>query len=501
MSIKISKITLPVDLVYLASIQAFIKEQALIVKFSQKDILLLNVAVEEAVSNVINHAFLPGEDATFEIICELTPTEFRVVIKDKGLPFDPSQIKEYDPENDLNRATEAGLGFRLMKGSVDKLSFFNKGYGGKEVHLIKFIERKHIDEIVQSSQMKAYELPTYKAKKEIKKISFHTELLQPKHAIEISQCAYKTYGYTYIMENIYYPNRLVEMTKTGDLISAVAVTDDTGEVMGHCALERFGRKKDVPEIGMGFTKPKFRGQGCLTELNKILLDNAIFNNIKGIFGKAVTTHPYSQKALQKSGYKDSAIHIGLSPAKAFTKMDKQGAQRESLILSYLKLLENVEMNLFMIDEHKDMLEKTYQYLQIKAMISIPNIELQIAENNLQSDVEIDIYDNLNYANIYINSSGKNLQLEIKQRLKELCQKKIETMNLYLDLNDEFTVSKIGELEELGFFFAGVFPNDKKQYFILQYLNNVPIDYSRIITVSDFAAELLDYIKSHDPNLE
>jgi len=71
--------------------------------------------------------------------------------------------------------------------------------------------------------------------------------------IEISQCAYRTYGYTYIMENIYYPERLIEMSKSAELISAVAVSDKNDEVMGHCALECFGRKKDIPELGMAFT--------------------------------------------------------------------------------------------------------------------------------------------------------------------------------------------------------------------------------------------------------
>jgi len=52
---------------------------------------------------------------------------------------------------------------------------------------------------------------------------------------------------------------------------------------------------------------------------------------------------------------------------------------------------------------------------------------------------------------------------------------------------------------LGFFFAGVFPNDKKQYLVLQYLNNVPIDYKRIVLVSDFAKELGEYVKKCDPN--
>jgi len=118
---------------------------------------------------------------------------------------------------------------------------------------------------------------------------------------------------------------------------------------------------------------------------------------------------------------------------------------------------------------------------------------------IQSDVEVEVKDSLNFANIYINDCGENIKLEITQRLKELCQKKIETIDLYLDLCDDNSVNYVEDIEELGFFFAGVFPNDKKQYLVLQYLNNVPIDYKRIVLVSDFAQELGAYVKKCDPN--
>jgi len=496
---QISKLTIPVKLIYLPVIQAFIRENALLTKFSTKDIMFFNIAVEEAVTNVVKHAFLPEEDATFDVLCGITPVEFKVIIQDKGLPFDPDQVEEFNPEKVIDGDEHSGLGFRLMKGSVDKLSFHNKGFGGKEVHLVKYIERKHIDEFVQASDMDAYEQPVAKAKKEIVKVAYHTELLQPKQAIEISQCAYKTYGYTYIMENIYYPERLIEMTKTGELISAVAVTDDTGEVMSHGALERFGKKWGIPEIGMAFTKPKFRGQGCLNKLTSLLLRSAKDLGIIGIFAKGVTTHPYSQKALVKGGFKDSAILIGLSPAKKFSKTDEIGAQRESLVLSNLKLIEQDELQLFAPFKHKVILEKIYDNLQMKAQFKLPGDSVKTKKEIVQSDLEIEVHDNLSYANMYVNAAGENLEKEIRHRLKELCQKKIETVNLYLDLRDEFSMSKVTELEKLGFFFAGAFPNDPYQFLILQFLNNVPIDYSRIVLASEFSKELIEYVKEQDPN--
>jgi len=495
---KISTLHLPVDLAYLSAAQAFINELARLAKFSQKDITFFNIAVEEAITNVVKHAFLPDEDATFDVICELTPVEFKVIIKDQGLPFDPTQVADFSAERSLDGDEQVGLGFRLMKGSVDQLSFHNMGYGGKEVHLVKFVDQKHVEKYFHKSEMQAFEQPTYKSKQERVAIPLHVEVLQQKQAIEISQCAYRTYGYTYIMENIYYPERLIEMTRSGELISAVAVCEENGEVMGHCALERFGRKWDVPEMGMAFTKPKFRGQGCMTRLTAFLSEEAIKKGIKGMYAKGVTTHPYSQKALRSGGFKDCAILIGLSPAKTFEGMKEQGAQRETLVLSYMKLIDQ-QLNVFSTEKHKCMIEKIYKNVQIDATVKIHDKKEMKSKKMVQSDVEVEVKDSLKFANIYINDCGENIKLEIRQRLRELCQKKIETIDLYIDMCDENTINYIEDLESLGFFFAGVFPNDKKQYLVLQYLNNVPIDYKRIVLVSDFAQELGAYVQECDPN--
>jgi serine/threonine-protein kinase RsbW len=54
---------------------------------------------------------------------------------------------------------------------------------------------------------------------------------------------------------------------------------------------------------------------------------------------------------------------------------------------------------------------------------------------------------------------------------------------------------------MGPFFAGVMPESLiGDALILQYLNNVDLDYSKILLVSDVAKELLTYISGRDPNI-
>jgi len=495
---KISTLHLPVDLAYLAAIQAFINELARIAKFSQKDITFFNIAVEEAVTNVVKHAFLPDKEEHFDVICELTPVEFKVIIRDKGLPFDPNRVKEFSAEKSLEGDDQAGLGFRLMKGSVDKLSFHNLGFGGKEVQLVKFIDQKHIDEYLKASQMVAYDEPEFVEKKELVKIPFHTMLLQPNQAVEISQCAYRAYGYTYLMENIYYPERLIEMNKTGELISAVAASDENNEVLGHVALEFFGRKKKIPELGMAFTKPKFRRQGCMTHLSEFLDQQAIEKGTKGIYADAVTVHPYSQKALLRIGYKSAGIRIGMDPPRNFKSMENQCTQRETLVLMY-KMLIAQDVEIFVPIHHKSIIEKIYENIGINAEVrTLENVD-ENTSKMVQSDVEVDVVEFARIASFIVNSVGVNFEEEIKHRLRELCLKRIEILDLRLDMCDKNLIKCVPQLEMLGFFFSGVLPDDDKQYLLLQYLNNVPIDYDKIICASEFAKELKEYVKECDPN--
>jgi hypothetical protein len=58
-------------------------------------------------------------------------------------------------------------------------------------------------------------------------------------------------------------------------------------------------------------------------------------------------------------------------------------------------------------------------------------------------------------------------------------------------------------KNIGFFFAGVMPGGLAagDALILQYLNNVPIDYEQINITSNIAHQILAHIKSHNPNSE
>jgi len=77
---------------------------------------------------------------------------------------------------------------------------------------------------------------------------------------------------------------------------------------------------------------------------------------------------------------------------------------------------------------------------------------------------------------------------------------IHNLQLLLPLQDPATQILVEDFEEMGFFFAGILPDESiGDALILQYLNNVPFEYGQIAVHSECSRELLAYIKGRDPN--
>lgn len=109
--------------------------------FDRKAQQHIEIAVEEAVSNVIEHAFVPGEEGSYDIQCAQTAMGLGIRIADKGLPYDPTLTPEYNNEADLDAQTGVGLGSFLMKSLMDEVEFRNLGAEGKE--LLDYIRVNH----------------------------------------------------------------------------------------------------------------------------------------------------------------------------------------------------------------------------------------------------------------------------------------------------------------------------------------------------------------------
>ena len=127
------KLSLPNQMPYLPVAQSFVREVAAHFGFQGASLSQIELAVEEAVTNVMQYGYDAEESRAFDIICERIPRGIRIVIHEMGMPFDPTHIPQYHP------GESAGMGVFLMKTMMDECTFHNFGPAGKETHLIKYL--------------------------------------------------------------------------------------------------------------------------------------------------------------------------------------------------------------------------------------------------------------------------------------------------------------------------------------------------------------------------
>jgi len=107
----------------LNSIAARIEELAEVWELSMPLTMNINLVLEESVSNIIFYAFPEGGKHLIEIILSLINQELTIVIKDDGIPFDPTAKEQPDTNLPADERPIGGLGIFLVKKIMDIVSY------------------------------------------------------------------------------------------------------------------------------------------------------------------------------------------------------------------------------------------------------------------------------------------------------------------------------------------------------------------------------------------
>jgi anti-sigma regulatory factor (Ser/Thr protein kinase) len=487
-----SILTVTNEIAYLPVVQSFARELSKEIGFGKDDQEMILLALEESVINVIEHAFEAGEQATFQIIFEPSITGIKIIIKDKGLPYDPDLLPEYRAPDDFEHIPPHGLGSFIMKKCVDEVAFCNLGREGKELHLIKHLPRKNIIEYYETSPSEPVPKPPEEKTSSVPPPVIEVRLMKPSEAVEVSRLFYRTYEYSYASDVMYYPDRLAEHNREGLINSVVAVTGK-GEIVGHLAMVRDALSDTIAETGKGAVKASFRGHDIFTRMEEFLINRAKTMGLKGTYGRAVTVHTFSQKMTEKTGHKDCAVLLGFMPGDVvFKGIAEKLSQRGALVYSFLPLVQFPVASVYLPSHHETIIHKIYSNLGLSRNFMTSPSDVPVDDLSV---IKSKVIPEINTAEIVIHHYGKDCVTALRRDLRDLCAKKIDQITLFLNLGDPVTGRMCGEIEKLGFFISGIIPClHFEDTLMLQYLNNIIIDYSQIKVHSDMAKEILAYIK-------
>ncbi len=131
-------LTVPGRFESLAQIAEFVGETARAANWSDDEVYHVQMAVDEACSNVVEHAYGPGQQGDLELTCCIEDQGDLVIsIHDNGKPFDPTLVPEPPFGADLEDLPEGGLGLYFMRKLMDQVIFHFDDENGNVLTMVK----------------------------------------------------------------------------------------------------------------------------------------------------------------------------------------------------------------------------------------------------------------------------------------------------------------------------------------------------------------------------
>ncbi len=136
------KLTIPSSTRYLEDVRRFIETHTVEAGFNSESVEQFKVAVDEACTNVIKHAYSGDESCELIIKVIVDSDRCTICIRDQGEAFRPKEYNEPDIFELAKRRQAGGFGVHIMRRLMDHVEYSSRGKVN-EVRLTKYL-RDHI---------------------------------------------------------------------------------------------------------------------------------------------------------------------------------------------------------------------------------------------------------------------------------------------------------------------------------------------------------------------
>ncbi|MBE7466093.1 MAG: ATP-binding protein [Planctomycetes bacterium] len=130
------------DTAYLAEVRKAVLEVLGDGPFKPAEAQLVALAVDEAVANVMEHAYeeeLSGAKP-IKVLMNVAEDSFMVRIHDHGRPFDPGTVPDVDLQEHVRHGRKGGLGIFLIRRIMDEVTYSFQAGAPNELRLVKFVD-------------------------------------------------------------------------------------------------------------------------------------------------------------------------------------------------------------------------------------------------------------------------------------------------------------------------------------------------------------------------
>lgn len=129
------RLTLRSDPRFLCVVRAAVGELGSIYGLQEDEQIGLTLAIDEALANVIRHAYKGSHDREIEFECSADEEQMEFTLLDQGEPPDPAKICG----KPLDDCALGGRGTHLIKAVMDEV-LYEKVSGGNQLKLVKRLQ-------------------------------------------------------------------------------------------------------------------------------------------------------------------------------------------------------------------------------------------------------------------------------------------------------------------------------------------------------------------------
>ncbi len=116
-------ISVPASTEYLSEVRNFVANHAAECGFSEQEIADIRLAVDEAYTNIIKHAYNNDRQKAVDIELGCDQSELWVALLDTGNAFDPNNYKKPDIREKIKRKKRRRLGVYLIRQLMDDVEY------------------------------------------------------------------------------------------------------------------------------------------------------------------------------------------------------------------------------------------------------------------------------------------------------------------------------------------------------------------------------------------
>ena len=118
-------------------IRDFVNQASMDAGMDEEGRCAIEMAVDEACSNIIEHAYKGMVPGDIECTCDHDAHRMTIILRDHGKPFDPDTVDTPDLTNPLSKRKIGGLGVYLINSLMDEVRYEAQSETGNILTLVR----------------------------------------------------------------------------------------------------------------------------------------------------------------------------------------------------------------------------------------------------------------------------------------------------------------------------------------------------------------------------